>query len=74
MWREELGLDGSVKLRLHLFSDGTIGRVLVSESSGIEAFDLEALKAAETAAPYPPFSSEIVEDDLWLEVPVLFRP
>ena len=71
---KELSLDGSVKVRLHLFSDGTIGRVLVSESSGIEAFDLEALKAAETAAPYPPFSSEIVEDDLWLEVPVLFRP
>ncbi len=71
---QELDIDGTVKLRLHLFADGTLGRAMVSESSGIESLDLEALKAAESQAPYPGFPSGIAERELWLEVPVIFRP
>ena len=69
-------ISGQVKLKLHLFSDGTLGRALISESSGIEAFDLEALKAAEVQAPYPPFPPELSKQkrELWLELPVVFRP
>ena len=63
-----------MKLRLHLFADGSLGRVMVAASSGIDALDTEALTAAETLAPYPKFPSEIHEEDLWLEVPVIFRP
>lgn len=70
----ELGMSGRVKLRLHLFRDGSLGQVVVVESSGIEVFDMEALKVAETQAPYPPFPSDLVQQDLWLEIPVLFRP
>ena len=70
----ELGLSGRVKLRLHLFRDGSLGQVVVAESSGIGVFDMEALKVAETQAPYPPFPSDLVQQDLWLEIPVLFRP
>ena len=70
----ELGMSGRVKLRLHLFRDGSLGQVVVAESSGIEVFDMEALKVAETQAPYPPFPSDLVQQDLWLEIPVLFRP
>jgi pilus assembly protein CpaC len=74
--QREKGLDISetVKLRLHLFADGTLGRVLVSQSSGIEALDLAALRAAETQAPYPPFPPHLAQQELWIEVPVLFRP
>ncbi len=71
---KELGMSGHVKLRLHLFRDGTLGRALIAESSGIESFDLEALKAAESQSPYPPFPSVVPQQDLWLELPVLFRP
>ena len=70
----ELGIEGRVKLRLHLFADGTLGRALVAESSGIEALDLEALKAAETQSPYPPFPSQLSQQEVWLDVPVIFRP
>lgn len=63
-----------VKLRLHLFRDGTLGRAIVSESSGVESFDTEALKAAELQAPYPPFPAEISKSDLWLDLPIVFRP
>jgi pilus assembly protein CpaC len=71
---QELGFSGRVKVRLHLFRDGTLGQSTVSESSGVEAFDMEALKAAETQAPYPAFPPGLAQPDLWLEVPVLFRP
>jgi pilus assembly protein CpaC len=70
----ELGISGRVKLRLHVRRDGTLGQALVAEPSGIEAFDLEALKAAERQSPYPPFPPELIQQDLWLELPVLFRP
>ncbi len=71
---KELNMEGTVKLRIHLFADGTLGRAMVSESSGIESFDLEAVKAAESQAPYPGFPSQLTERELWLEVPIIFRP
>ena len=74
MRESELGMSGHVKLRLHLFRDGTLGRATVSESSGVDSFDMEAVKAAESQSPYPPFPSEVPQQDLWLELPVLFRP
>ncbi len=69
----ESGLEGRVKLRLHLFADGTLGRAMVSESSGLGAFDAEAMKAAESQAPYSPFPTGVSERELWLEIPVIFR-
>ncbi|MBI4342592.1 MAG: TonB family protein [Candidatus Omnitrophica bacterium] len=69
----EAGMGGRVKLRLHLFRDGTLGRAMIAESSGIESFDQEALKAAESQSPFPPFPSDLVQQDLWLDLPVLFR-
>lgn len=71
---KELNIEGTVKLKLHLFADGTLGRAMVSSSSGIEALDMEALKAAESQAPYPGFPSQLTERELWLEIPVIFRP
>ena len=65
---------GRVKLRLHLLRDGTLGQAIISESSGVQVFDLEALKVAESQSPYPPFPAELTQSDLWLELPVLFRP
>lgn len=70
----ELKLDGRVKLKLHLFADGTLARVMVAQSSGIEALDMEALKAAESQSPYPAFPTQMLERELWIEVPVIFRP
>jgi TonB family protein len=71
---KELNLEGTVKLKLHLFSDGTLGRAMVSKSSGIESLDAEALKVAESQAPYPQFPGQLPERELWLEIPVIFRP
>ena len=70
----DLRRDGRVTLRLHLLQDGTLERVMITEPSGTDAFDREALRVAESQKPYPPFPSDLVQHDLWLDVPVLFRP
>lgn len=68
-----LGKDGQVKLRLHLRRDGTLEQAVVAEPSGVEAFDAQALQAAESQSPYPAFPPELAQQELWLELPVLFR-
>jgi len=71
---QALGMSGRVMLKLHLLRDGTLGEALVAESSGIDSFDQEAVKTAENQAPYPSFPPDIAQSDLWIKVPVLFRP
>ncbi len=63
-----------LKLKVHVFRDGTLGQALVSESSGVDAFDAAAIHAAETQSPYPEFPAEIPRQDLWLELPIVFKP
>lgn len=65
---------GQVKLRLHLFRDGRLGEVVVAEPSGNARWDTEAVETAKQQSPYPSFPAEFGQPDLWLEVPVLFRP
>ncbi len=66
--------EGTVKLRLQLFADGTLGRAQIIQSSGTSLFDQEALSAAKIQAPYPPFPAELAERELWLDIPVVFTP
>jgi len=70
---KELGLSGQVKLRVHLLRDGTLKQALLAEPSGFESFDQAAVRAAESQSPYPPFPSDLPQQELWLELPVLFR-
>ena len=68
------GRSGKVVLQLHVLKDGRLDRATLLRPSGIEAFDTEALKAAEALAPYPPFPPDVAKADLWLELPVQFTP
>jgi TonB family protein len=70
----EAGLSGRVKLRVRLLRDGTLAEAMISEPSGTELFDSEALQAVQRQAPYPPFPPELAQSDLSLEIPVLFTP
>ncbi|MBI4322860.1 MAG: TonB family protein [Candidatus Omnitrophica bacterium] len=71
---KDLNASGQVKLRVHLLRDGTLKQAVISESSGFEAFDQAALNAARSQSPFPPFPSDLTQGELWLELPVLFRP
>ena len=66
--------EGHVKLRVHLLANGALKEALIAESSGSEVFDQEALRSARSQAPYPPFPPTISQQDLWLDIPILFRP
>ncbi len=63
-----------VKLRLHLFRDGTLDQVTILESSGLQAFDQAVIQTAQQQSPFPAFPPTLTRQDLWLELPVLFRP
>ncbi|NNL19381.1 MAG: TonB family protein [Boseongicola sp.] len=45
---------GRVRLQMDILSDGRLGAVRVDRSSGVAAFDKAALRAAQSAAPFPP--------------------
>ncbi len=67
-------ISGQVRLRVHVFKDGVVEQVLLAQSSGVRAFDAAAVKAAVAQAPYPPFPADLNKTDLWLDLPVIFRP
>ena len=68
------GFSGQVKLRLLVGRDGNLKQAVIAESSGIASFDAEAVSAAQRQAPYPAFPPDLAQQDLWLELPVAFRP
>ena len=68
------GLNSQATLRLHLRRDGALQDVLMSRPSGVDAFDREVLQAAKNLSPYPAFPSELAQQDLWLELPIVFQP
>ena len=71
---EAQGIQGALKLRMHLYPDGHLAQAHVVQSSGVEAFDQEALRAARSLDPYPPFPAALLDPDMWIDVPVIFRP
>jgi pilus assembly protein CpaC len=64
----------TVRLRLRILQDGSLDRVVVSESSGVGSFDLQAVKAASSIGTYPPLPAGLNSPELWVDVPVIFQP
>ncbi len=69
----EAGWQGVVKLKLHLNYDGELLGINVSESSGYISFDNEAVNIAKSLSPYPPFPPDVEVEDLWIDIPVVYR-
>ncbi len=69
---KEKGWEGTVKLKLHLQSDGTLNEALVKESSGQNIFDKDALNTAQILAPYPPFPPELKLQELIITIPIIY--
>jgi TonB family protein len=63
---------GEIMLKLLLSPWGELKDVLISESSGNKELDSLYLKAARMRERYSPFPEELGEDDLWIDVPVIF--
>ncbi|MFH0854912.1 MAG: TonB family protein [Candidatus Omnitrophota bacterium] len=69
----QLGLQGTVKLSLRLSYQGELLDSKIKESSMSRMLDDDALSAARKIAPYPPFPPAIKENDLWIDIPIIYQ-
>ncbi|PIQ90530.1 MAG: hypothetical protein COV71_04025 [Candidatus Omnitrophica bacterium CG11_big_fil_rev_8_21_14_0_20_41_12] len=70
---KEAGFQGTVKLSLKLSHQGDLMDIKVKDSSGYRVLDDGALNTAKKASPYPPFSPEIKEKELWVDIPIVYQ-
>jgi TonB family protein len=66
-------LAGTVKLKLRVLKDGSLASEEMTESSGYDILDQDALQAAKTAAPYGAFSAAMGQDDMVFTVPIVYN-
>lgn len=67
------GIEGTVKLSLHVTRTGELLETSVSKSSGHAVLDADALNTAREISPYPGFPKGISDKDLWIQVPISYR-
>lgn len=70
---QEAGFQGAVKLSLKLSHQGDLMDIKVKDSSGYRVLDDGAVNTAKKASPYPPFSPEIKEKELWVDIPIVYQ-
>jgi len=68
----QYGWEGTVKLALHILSDGTLAYAAVKESSGYDLFDESALQTAQKLAPYSNFPPGADLQELNVTVPIVY--
>ena len=69
----EFGYTGTLKLRLRIFSDGTLKDISVLSSSGSELVDSSAIFAIKNLAPFPSFPLSVERKEISLDIPVVFN-
>ena len=70
---KEAGFQGTVKLSLRLSHQGDLLDLKVKDTSGYQVLDNDALNTAKKSAPYPPFSPEITEKEMWVDIPIVYQ-
>lgn len=70
---KEAGFQGVVKLSLKLSHQGELVDSKLKDSSSYRVLDDNALKTAQEASPYPPFPSTIKEQELWVDIPIIYQ-
>lgn len=69
---QKLGLEGRVRIGLHLSSAGQIKEVGILESSGYSILDNAAADSVQSLV-YPPFPEGATLKDIWIDVPIIYR-
>jgi len=70
---KQAGLEGTVVLNLHLAKSGDLMESNVSASSKLSVLDENALRLARQISPYPAFPRGISEQELWVQIPVVYN-
>lgn len=66
------GLEGTVKVRLRILSDGQLKNVLVISSSGIPLLDKTAVDTIKKIAPFPSFPSSWDTNEIAIDIPIVY--
>lgn len=69
----DAGWEGNVKLSLNITADGYLKETRVVQSSGYKVLDDAALEVAYKAVPYQPFPPEVDAEELWVDVPIIYK-
>jgi len=64
---------GTVKLKLHILRNGSLGSEEVLESSGDNILDQDAMQAAKTAAPFDAFMTGMDQEELVFTIPIVYN-
>lgn len=67
------GWEGRVKLSLNIIANGELKNLAIIESSGYKVLDDAAMQIAQAQAPYPPFPPQIESQEIWVDVPILYK-
>lgn len=70
---EEAGWQGAMTLKLHINHAGEILDARIAESSGYLSFDNSVIATAKHLSPYPPFPYEVELEDLWIDIPIVYK-
>ena len=60
-------------VRKPVLSNGNLKEVTVLQSSGYKILDDAACEVARKQAPYPPFPPQIDSQELWMDVPIVYK-
>ncbi len=69
----EAGFQGTVKVSLLLSYRGELLDTKIKSPSGFKILDDNALDVAQKITSYPPFPSSIEQQELWIDVPIVYR-
>ena len=70
---KQQGIEGGVRLRIELLSDGSLKSIGLISPSPIAAFNQEALASVRRSVPFPPFPPIIEQDSLGLVLQLDFK-
>mgnify|MGYP001616580483 FL=1 len=69
----ELGVAGTVKVRLRISSDGGLKEALVVNSSGSELLDSSTIRSIKKLAPFPSFPGSIERNEIAVDIPIVYN-
>jgi protein TonB len=67
------GWEGTVQVAIDIGSQGKISGMKISQSSGFEVLDKQALDMIKSAAPFPPAPQSLQGKEFVVNVPIIFR-
>ncbi len=70
---KQAGFQGTTRISIRLTYTGKLLDVRVKDSSGYKILDDSSVYAAKSISSYPPFPPQIVQAELWINVPVTYQ-